>query len=88
MDGPAEIQANLPTMLRVFVALQWRHSEMQGMIAVADNPTADLVRTTGAVAVLKRDFFARRIDAAFTLFPMMALELWCRALDAARPVAP
>ncbi len=41
-----------------------------------------------AVAALKRDFYGHRIDAAFTLFPMMALELWCRALDAARPAAP
>lgn len=36
-----------------------------------------------AVARLKEDFYLRRIDAAFTLFPMMAIELWCRALDAA-----
>lgn len=40
-----------------------------------------------AAAVLKRDFFAGRIDAAFTLFPMMAMELWCRALDAQKTVA-
>lgn len=36
-----------------------------------------------AVSALKRDFFAHRVDAAFTLFPMMAMELWCRALEAA-----
>ena len=36
-----------------------------------------------SVARLKSDFYARRIDAAFTLFSMMAIELWCRALDAA-----
>lgn len=36
-----------------------------------------------AVAALRDDFLAQRIDAAFTLFPMMAMELWCRALDAA-----
>ncbi|MGB0629698.1 MAG: asparagine synthase (glutamine-hydrolyzing) [Alphaproteobacteria bacterium] len=36
-----------------------------------------------AVAVLKADFQASRVDAAFTLFPMMAMELWCRALDSA-----
>ncbi len=41
-----------------------------------------------AVGALKGEFFAHRVDAALTLFPMMALELWCRALDAARPVAP
>ena len=36
-----------------------------------------------AVADLKRDFYARRVDSAFTLFPLMAIELWCRALDRA-----
>lgn len=40
-----------------------------------------------AVTGLKQDFFAGRIDAAFTLFPIMALELWCRALDAAPTAA-
>ena len=38
------------------------------------------------VAGLRRDFLDRRIDAALTLFPLMAVELWCRALDAA-PIA-
>jgi asparagine synthase (glutamine-hydrolysing) len=37
----------------------------------------------GAVAQLREDFLATRIDAAMTLFPLMAIELWCRALDAA-----
>jgi asparagine synthase (glutamine-hydrolysing) len=36
-----------------------------------------------AVEKLREDFLARRIDAALTLFPIMAIELWCRALDAA-----
>jgi asparagine synthase (glutamine-hydrolysing) len=40
-----------------------------------------------AVAALKADFFAGRADAAMTLFPLMAIELWCRALDAA-PAMP
>jgi len=40
-----------------------------------------------AVAALKADFYAGRADAALTLFPLMAIELWCRALDAA-PVLP
>ncbi|MHA1107545.1 MAG: asparagine synthase (glutamine-hydrolyzing) [Alphaproteobacteria bacterium] len=40
-----------------------------------------------AASLLKRDFFAGRVDAAFTLFPMMAMELWCRALDAQNTVA-
>ncbi|MEE2996100.1 MAG: hypothetical protein VX700_03060, partial [Pseudomonadota bacterium] len=34
-----------------------------------------------AVTALKADFRSNRVDAAFTLFPMMAIELWCRALD-------
>ena len=37
----------------------------------------------GAVAALKADFRANRVDAAFSLFPMMAMELWCQALDSA-----
>jgi len=36
-----------------------------------------------AVARLREDFLAGRIDAAMTLFPLMAIELWCRALDKA-----
>jgi asparagine synthase (glutamine-hydrolysing) len=40
-----------------------------------------------AVAALKRDVLAGRIDAAWTLFPMMAIELWCRALDASPTAA-
>jgi asparagine synthase (glutamine-hydrolysing) len=34
---------------------------------------------------LRRGFLAGRIDAAMTLFPMMAVELWCRALAAWQP---
>lgn len=40
----------------------------------------------GPVAALKKNFQDGRIDAAYTLFPMMAIELWCRALDAAPTV--
>ena len=40
-----------------------------------------------AVARLREDFYAHRIDAALTLFPLMAIELWCRALDAAPKAA-
>ena len=36
-----------------------------------------------AVADLKHDFYSRRVDAAFTLFPLMAIELWAQALDRA-----
>ena len=35
------------------------------------------------VSRLRRDFLAGRVDGAMTLFSVMALELWCRALDAA-----
>ncbi len=35
------------------------------------------------VGQLREEFLARRIDAALTLFPIMATELWCRALDTA-----
>jgi asparagine synthase (glutamine-hydrolysing) len=37
----------------------------------------------GAVAALRSDFLAGRIDAAMSLFPIMTVELWCRALDTA-----
>ena len=40
-----------------------------------------------AVSSLRDGFLAGRIDAAMTLFALMAMELWCRALDAARPLA-
>jgi len=36
-----------------------------------------------AVARLRERFLAGTVDAAMTLFPMMAIELWCRALDTA-----
>ncbi len=36
-----------------------------------------------AVTNLREDFLAGRIDAAMTLFPLMAIEAWCRALDSA-----
>jgi asparagine synthase (glutamine-hydrolysing) len=39
-----------------------------------------------SVTALREDFLAGRIDAAMTLFPLMAIEAWCRALDDA-PVA-
>ena len=39
-----------------------------------------------AVTSLKADFQASRVDAAFTLFPIMAIELWCRSLESAETV--
>ena len=62
----------------------WLQGEARDMMA--DLTARDTVAARGlfdadAVAALREDFLARRIDAAFTLFPIMALELWCRALD-------
>tara|TARA_Y100001936_G_scaffold254181_1_gene326750 strand:+ start:22513 stop:24435 length:1923 start_codon:yes stop_codon:yes gene_type:complete len=34
-----------------------------------------------SVTALREDFLAGRIDAAMTLFPLMAIETWCRALE-------
>ena len=36
-----------------------------------------------SVTALREDFLAERIDATMTLFPLMAIEAWCRALDEA-----
>lgn len=38
------------------------------------------------VSRLRRSFLAGRVDGAMTLFSVMALELWCRALEAAPTV--
>jgi len=38
------------------------------------------------VSRLRRDFLAGRVDGAMTLFSIMALELWCRALESAPTV--
>ncbi len=60
---------------------------------MCDLTAGDVVDARGlfdasAVAGLREDFLAGRIDAAMTLFPMMAIELWCRALDAAPAFDP
>ena len=34
----------------------------------------------------KIGFQASRVDAAFTLFPIMAIELWCQSLESAETV--
>jgi asparagine synthase (glutamine-hydrolysing) len=39
-----------------------------------------------AVAGLRRAFLDSAADAALTLFSLMAIEVWCRALDAAPTV--
>lgn len=39
------------------------------------------------VSRLRRGFLAGRVDGAMTLFSLMAIELWCRALEAAPTVS-
>jgi asparagine synthase (glutamine-hydrolysing) len=39
-----------------------------------------------SVSALKQDFYRRKIDAAQSLFAIMAIELWCRALDKVSPI--
>ena len=58
--------------------------ELTGERAVAARGLFD----ARAAADLRRGFLAGRIDAAMSLFPMMAVELWCRALAAWRPAEP
>ena len=62
----------------------WLQGPARDMMEDLTSPAAITSRglfDADAVAALKTDFFAQRVDAAFTLFPMMAMELWCRALD-------
>ena len=40
----------------------------------------------GAVDRLKQRFFAHKVDAAQTLFAIMAMEIWCRGLSGRSPV--
>lgn len=62
----------------------WLQGEARDMLADLTAPGVVAARglfDAQAVSALREDFLARKIDAAFTLFPIMALELWCRALD-------
>jgi asparagine synthase (glutamine-hydrolysing) len=61
--------------------LQGPARDMMEDLTSATTVTSRGLFDADAVAALKTDFFAQRVDAAFTLFPMMAMELWCRALD-------
>ncbi len=64
----------------------WLAGPARAMLEELTAPEAIAARglfDPAGVAALKRDFYARRVDSAFTLFPMMAIELWCRALDRA-----
>ena len=68
----------------------WLHGPARPLLEELTSETALAGRglfEPGAVAALKKEFFEGRIDAAYTLFPMMAIELWCRALDAAPAAA-
>jgi asparagine synthase (glutamine-hydrolysing) len=58
--------------------------ELTGERAIASRGLFD----ARAAGELRRRFLDGRIDAAMTLFPMMALELWCRALESWRPAEP
>jgi asparagine synthase (glutamine-hydrolysing) len=67
----------------------WLQGPARDMMEDLTSPAAITSRglfDADAVAALKTDLFAQRVDAAFTLFPMMAMELWCRALDNAETV--
>lgn len=67
----------------------WLQGPARDMMEDLTSPAAVSSRglfDADAVTALKGDFFAQRVDAAFTLFPMMAMELWCRALDSAETV--
>ena len=69
----------------------WLQGPARDMMEELTSPSAVSARglfDPDAVADLKDDFYAQRVDAAFTLFPMMAMELWCRALDNAETAGP
>ncbi|MAI49479.1 MAG: asparagine synthase (glutamine-hydrolyzing) [Rhodospirillaceae bacterium] len=69
----------------------WLQGPARDMMEELTSPAAVSSRglfDADAVADLKDDFYAQRVDAAFTLFPMMAMELWCRALDNAETASP
>lgn len=69
--------------------LQGPAREMMADLTGRETVAARGLFDADAVASLRDDFLAKRVDAAFTLFPMMAVELWCRALDSApRESAP
>jgi asparagine synthase (glutamine-hydrolysing) len=69
----------------------WLHGPARPLLD--ELTAADVVERRGlfdaaAVARLREAFHGQRIDAALTLFPLMAIELWCRALDAAPTADP
>jgi asparagine synthase (glutamine-hydrolysing) len=85
---PAEILAR-PKQGFGVPARAWLHGAARPLLEELTGEAAVQARglfDAGAVASLRRNVLAGRIDAAWTFFPLMAIELWCRALDAA-PVA-
>ena len=69
----------------------WLHGPARPLLD--ELTAADVVERRGlfdaaAVARLREAFHGQRIDAALTLFPLMAIELWGRALDAAPTADP
>ena len=69
----------------------WLQGPARDMMEDLTSPAAISSRglfDAAAVTRLKDDFYAQRVDAAFTLFPMMAMELWCRALDNTETASP
>ncbi|MEX2453577.1 MAG: asparagine synthase (glutamine-hydrolyzing) [Rhodospirillaceae bacterium] len=61
--------------------LQGPARDMMADLTARETIAARGIFDAGAVAALREDFLAKRVDAAFTLFPIMAMELWCRSLD-------
>jgi asparagine synthase (glutamine-hydrolysing) len=68
----------------------WLRGPARGMLEeLTSNPVIEArgLFHAPAVARLRQDFLSQRVDAAMTLFPLMAVELWCRALDKAEPAS-
>lgn len=69
---------------------QWLQGEARDLLEDLTSPVTIASRglfNPDAVTALKSDFQASRVDAAFTLFPIMAIELWCRSLESAKTVS-
>ncbi|MEC8462343.1 MAG: asparagine synthase C-terminal domain-containing protein, partial [Pseudomonadota bacterium] len=67
----------------------WLQGEARDLLEDLTSPVTIASRglfNPDAVTALKSDFQASRVDAAFTLFPIMAIELWCRSLESAETV--
>lgn len=63
----------------------WLAGRGRAMLEELTSPSVVSARglfEAAAVARLRRTFDQQKSDVAFTLFALMAIELWCRALDA------